>query len=446
MSSSAIFSGNSRFASDLSQVIDRSVAIASLPLRQLQQQRAITASQQTAITSLSSKFSALRSSLDAVDLGVRAVPVVTLDAPQIARVTASDGVMATEMSLEVLSRGSSSSAISADSLPKVTNPSTQSITSDSTLTLLINGVPLTITPPVGSLNALAQAINDAAGGVRASVVNIGPPESPDYRLTLRSDALGDVSLDLSGTSGSLSTQLTHGTLAQYRVNGFPTSPIASSSRNVTLAPGLTAELQNLGTTNITLSPDTAGIEESISNLVASFNAAVDEIDTHRGSGTGALRGNSLPSDLASIIKQLTQYQSGGASVSTLADVGLEVDKSGHLQFNSATFATVMNQHSNEVRSFLGSSLDGGFLKAASDVLSRVDSLSGGILTDATSNIARALSAEDSHIADQQERIAVMEENLRQRMGAADALIALLEQRASMITGLFEAAKANNNND
>jgi hypothetical protein len=99
MSSSAIFSGNSRFASDLGQVIDRAVAIASLPLRQLQQQRAATASQQTAITSLASKFSALRSSLDAVDLGTRAAPLVTLDFPEVARVTASDGVMATELTL-----------------------------------------------------------------------------------------------------------------------------------------------------------------------------------------------------------------------------------------------------------------------------------------------------------------------------------------------------------
>jgi flagellar hook-associated protein 2 len=445
MSTSAIFSGNSRFANDLQQVIDRTVAIASLPLRQLQQQRATTASQQTAITSLSSKFSALRNSILAVDSGMRAAPIVTLDVPQVARVTASDGVLATEISLEVLYRGTSSTAISADNLTKVTNPSTESITSDTTVTLMVNGVPLTISPPVGSLNALAQAINDANGGVRASVVNIGPPESPDYRLTLRSDTLGDVSIGLSGGSGSLSTQLAHGTLAQYRVDGFPSSPIASSSRNVTLAPGLSAELQAAGTTTITLAPDISGMAESISTLVAAFNAAVDEIDTHRGTGTGALQGNSLPSDLATVVKQLTQYQSGGTSIGNLADVGLEVDKTGHLQFNTATFTTAMEQHGDEVRAFLGSSFDGGFLKAASDTLGRVDSLSGGILTDASSNIARALSVEDSHIADQQERIALMEENLRKRMAAADALIALLEQRSTMVTGLFKAAQSNDNN-
>lgn len=445
MSTSAIFSGNSRFAGDLQQVIDRAVSIASLPLTQLKSQRTAMASQQTAIASLSSKFTALRSSLDAIDHGLRAAPLITLDASQVARVTAADGVQAAEFSLEVISRGSNSSSISADNLPRVTDPSSGSITSDNALTLTVNGIPLKIVPPVGSLNALAQAINEAGGGVRASVVNIGPPESPDYRLTLRSEALGDVSLSLSDSSGTLSTQLTHGAMAQYRVNGVPASPILSSSRNVTLAPGLTAEFQAAGTTNITLAPDVSGVTDSIATFVTAFNAAVDEIDTHRGSNSGALQGDSLPADLAAVIKQLGQYQSAGSSLSTLADLGLEVDKTGHLQFDSAKFTSAMESNPDRVRSFLGSSIDGGFLKAASDTLERVDGLTGGYLTDASSRIASALSSEDDLIAAQQDRITVMEENLRQRMGAADALIALLEQQTTMITGLFAAATNNANN-
>src|SRR5207247_6482351 len=93
--------------------------------------------------------------------------------------------------------GSSSTSISADGMPTVTDPAIQSISASSTFTLTIGGVPQTITPAANNLNALAAAINAAGASVQATIVNVGPPTAPDYRLSLQSNTLGNVSLQLN---------------------------------------------------------------------------------------------------------------------------------------------------------------------------------------------------------------------------------------------------------
>ncbi|WP_321470680.1 flagellar filament capping protein FliD [uncultured Paludibaculum sp.] len=444
--SSTIFSGNSRYASDFQSIIDRSVAIASLPLTQLQEQRSNTASEQTAISSLSTKFSALRTALDNIDSSTTAAPTATLSESSVARVTAASGSLPAEMNLEVINLGSYSTALSKDGLTTITDPTAQSITADTVVTLTVNGVPMEILPPVGSLNALAQAINEKGAGVQASVVNIGSPTAPDYRLALRSSDLGAVTIDLSDSTGSLATQYATGTNAQYKVNGFPATAVESNSRKVTIAPGVTAELVAVGSTDISLAMDGTKLQDYISAFVTAFNAAATEIDTHRGEAGGALSGQSLPTELGAALRQLMKYESSGSVISNPADLGLSLDKQGQLQFDTSTFATAFADHPDVVRSFMGGESSGGFLQSMKSTLDTVDGLSGGgVLTDASTQVAKTLATEDNQIAEMQTRIDVMSTNLKERMSAADAAIALLEQQVTLITGLFDANNSSSSN-
>src|SRR5436305_427298 len=65
-SSSSIFSGSSRYASDFAQVISRTVQIASLPLTKMQQDRAALDDRNTALTSLDTKVGSLQTALTAL--------------------------------------------------------------------------------------------------------------------------------------------------------------------------------------------------------------------------------------------------------------------------------------------------------------------------------------------------------------------------------------------
>ena len=57
-----LFNGTSRFSNDFTQVINRSVAIASLPLTQMQQQRTKSSDESTALKMIEAKILALASS------------------------------------------------------------------------------------------------------------------------------------------------------------------------------------------------------------------------------------------------------------------------------------------------------------------------------------------------------------------------------------------------
>lgn len=440
----SIFAGSSRFSSDLQAVIDRAVAIASLPLRQMQNSRTDLLGKQTAIGSLTSKFSSLRSALTSLDVGGTSAPTATLSDSKVATVHTASGALTANLSLQVITPGSSSTMISGDSAPKVTNPSTQSITTNETVSILINGVPLEVTPPVGSLNALAQAINQASGGVEASVINIGPTGSPDYRLALRSTTLGNVTLGMVDDIQNLTGATTTGTTAQYRVNGVPSSPIESTSRTVTLSPGVTADLLTAGTTDIAIENDGTAFKDALTSFATAYNALVDELDTHRGEGIGALVGDSLPISLASSMRQVLQYTAGGTGINNINGLGLNTDKSGHLIFDTTSFDAAYAENAQAVRSFLGSETGSGFLKAADGVLDQVDGLTSGMLVQAKSQVATSITTTDRSITDQQARITLMESNLRQRLVAADATIALLEQQVSLIKGMFNYDSNNDN--
>jgi flagellar capping protein FliD len=59
----AVFTGSSNFSSDFQQVVKRAVAIASLPISQMQNEVGVLQSQSSSLGSLSSTFSALQSAV-----------------------------------------------------------------------------------------------------------------------------------------------------------------------------------------------------------------------------------------------------------------------------------------------------------------------------------------------------------------------------------------------
>ncbi|MCX6621837.1 MAG: hypothetical protein NTY38_12330 [Acidobacteria bacterium] len=63
-SSSTAFTGSSRYSTDFSQVIDRAVAIASLPMKQMQNEENKMNGQSTALTGLQAKFTSLQTAID----------------------------------------------------------------------------------------------------------------------------------------------------------------------------------------------------------------------------------------------------------------------------------------------------------------------------------------------------------------------------------------------
>jgi flagellar hook-associated protein 2 len=440
----SIFSGSSRFSNDFQQILDRSVAIASLHLKQMQNQRVTMGGETTALSAMDTKFKSLDSAIASLGSALTALSSSVSDGTVVSA-SVSTGAMAGTYTVEVVDIGSYGAAMSKDGLPQVSAPGSTSISSSAVFTLTVDGTEYSIIPQSGTLTSLAEGINASDAAVEATVVNIGSTASPDYRLSVRGTKLGAASVQLNDGAVDLLDTMAAGTPATYRVNGQPASPIESDSRTVAISPGISVTLLKVGTSSINVSHNTATVSSALSSLASAYNAAVDEMDKHRGKDAGALRGASILNSLSGSLREITGYSSGTDGISSLATLGLVLDDKGKLSLDANAFSQATSGNFEALATFLGSPSTGGFLQNATSVMDGLDDAVSGTITAAIDGLKTETTGQDERIAAEQDRIDELEKLLIARMAAADSAIAMLEQQVTYMTGLFEAMRASNAN-
>jgi flagellar hook-associated protein 2 len=441
MSSAAIFNGSSRYSSDLQQVLARAVAIASLPLQQLNNQLNTLQSRSAALDSVDGKFAALLTAIQGIGSANTSTSAAVSDETVLTAHTASTALPGS-YSVHVIDPGSPTTTLSANGLPAVQNPSQESVTSASELTLTVGGDTFTIDPASNSLSALADAINTSGANVTATIVNLGSPSAPDYRLSVQSTTLGDIAIQLNDGSQDLLSTLSTGSQAQYQVNGQPSTPISSDSRTVTISPGLTVDLLQAGDATIQVAHTQSALSDALSSLAAAYNAAVDELAQHRGQSGGALTGDALVSTLSQSLRNLAGYAGGSGYVQNLTDLGLTFDSNGKLSFDQAQFDSVASAHPTDVAAFLGSATSGGFLQSATDLLNGLEDPLSGTIETARTSAQDQITKKNQAISDEQDRIDQLQASLTAQLSAADALIASLEQKVTYLSQLFDTMNSN----
>ena len=443
---SPLFTGVSSYSNDLQSVITRAVGIASLPLHQLQNQLQDMNGQSSALSGLDTAFAALQSSIGTFDsaMGVDSLAAISSD-PTAVGAKVGAGALPGDYTIDVSSVGSATTTISNPSLPAVADPYNSSISSASNFTLTVNGKTFGITPTGNGLMSLAQALNSASAGVQASIINTGSSASPQYRLAIRSANLGPDTIQLNDGTRDLLDSLSTGATASYTVNGLGT-PIQSTSRTVTLAPGVTVNLLQPTASGqpvtVSVSRNMDSAKTAISGFVTAYNAAVDALDKQVGKDAGQLSGQSIVRTLYSTLRQITQFGGASGGARSLTAIGVNLDGHGKLQFNQTKFDSASI---DDVANFLGTTSGGGFLKTANDALNSAEDPVSGSLQAAIQQVKSGITHQNDLIAANQQRIDDLQANLQERMAAADALLASMESQKTFLTNLFTAMINNNNN-
>jgi flagellar hook-associated protein 2 len=437
------FTGVSSYASDLQQVITRAVNIAALPLQLMQNQLQKMSDQSTELSALDTKFSALQTAIQQLDssLGVSSYSATSSDSSLVSA-SVSAGAAEGTYTIDVSDPGSSSTSISGSSLPVVSDPNSTSISASSSFTLTVNGTTTTINPDSNTLASLAQAINAVSAGVQASVINTGG-STPQYQLVLRSTELGPDTIQLNDGSQDLLDKLTTGGLATYDVNGLGAS-IQSNSRTVTLAPGLTINLLQATPSGqpvtVTVSRDASSASTAVSNFVTAYNAVHTELESQVGQSGGPLQGQNIVYQLFNSLSQIALYSGSSGAVRTLADMGVTLDDTGQLTFDSSQF----NSDSvDALQNFLGGASTGGFLQAATNALNGVEDTTSGSLKMAIQDLNGQITNQNDQISTEDQKIIDLQNNVTQQVAAADALIASLESQKTYMTGLFQSMMYSN---
>ncbi len=134
----ATFNGSSTYAADLQQNITHAVAIASIPLNQLNANVTALQGQSTELGYLQNGFVALQNAIASLTTGVTGGGLsasVSDNTIATANLNSSSAVDRRYVSLNVISAGSPTTSVSNTGLPTVADPSATSISTSSTYTL-----------------------------------------------------------------------------------------------------------------------------------------------------------------------------------------------------------------------------------------------------------------------------------------------------------------------
>lgn len=447
-SAASYFAGMSNFSQDLNNSIRRSVQIAGLPIQLLQNSINDMTNQASELRNLSSDVTAVQSAISDLASAAGSMLYGSVSNPSIAKATVASGATAGSYALEVITLGSYSNALSNDALPTVTDPATQNISTSQSYTLTVShdgGTP--VSTPIsfsgGNLNVLAQAINEADAGVQATVVNVGSNSAPDYRLSLQSNQLGPVDMQLNdGSNDLLTVSGAPGVLAEYSVNG---KLVHNDSDTVILAPGVTLHLTGSDATavsTVTVAANPSGIGTALQTFVSRYNSAIAELNNNRGQTDVALAGESIVYKLTADLQSLASYSTGGGSISSLTALGVKFnDTTGQLSFDQATFDSATGGQTAALTQFLGSATGGGFLRAATDALANLLNPANGLLPQDISALRAQITAANSQMTAKEAALTLLQANLTQKMAAADTMIYALQQQASQMQDMFTAIHA-----
>jgi flagellar hook-associated protein 2 len=204
-SSGSTFTGSSAYSADFQNVVNRAVAIASLPITMLTNHQSDLTGQQTEMQTLDTKFSTLQTAIQGISSAISGSSFqTTVSAPTIVAATTSDGAAEGVYSILVSSIGSYATSLSGKSWN-----ATAGASNPTTYTLQVGNQSFSLTAADNSASTVAAAINAQFGNmVQATNVNVGSSAVPDYRLSLKSVTLGPIALDLrQAPSGIDSTTL-----------------------------------------------------------------------------------------------------------------------------------------------------------------------------------------------------------------------------------------------
>jgi flagellar hook-associated protein 2 len=210
-------------------------------------------------------------------------------------------------------------------------------------------VSITIDGSNNSLEGIRDAINAAAMGISATLVNDG--SATPYRLVLTSTETGaaqSMRISASGGDGSIDallgydpggvqnlTQTQAAQNAELKINGIA---VTSASNTVNEAiQGVTLNLKNTTTTATTLSVarDTSAITNAASGFVDAYNALANQMKSRSAYATSSSAAGTLAGDgtISALQRQLanifTTPPTGGEFIS-LGQVGISMQATGNL--------------------------------------------------------------------------------------------------------------------
>lgn len=435
------FTGISSFSDDFQLILDRSVSIASLPARALEQEQAGLLTRKVAAAELRTAVADLAAALRNLGQLSRGGALAAVSGSSAVQATAGAGAAAGLYRITNVA-SLATQAVSRSAAGYGDTDTTAVSGGSGTLELVLDGVSHTIELALGADNlaGLRDAINASGLGLTAAILDTGSGPQR-YYLSITANQTGQRSIALLRTPGDPGSDMLEaisaGSNAQFELNGVA---IASSSNTISAAiPGVTLELK--ATTapgeivDVSVRPSAAGLASALQSFASAYNAVVGKLDAHSGEKAGPLAGQSFLYDIQSALREITGYRIEGARGS-LFELGVSLGSDGKMSFDPSVVQGLPESEIPAVFSLFGDGATG--LSALESRLSYYsDPLTGAIPA-----FLQSLDRTDQRLTDQinaiYERVSATRLTLVARLQAADTLLAQLEGQKSMLNAAIES--------
>ena len=288
----------------------------------------------------------------------------------------------------------------------------------------INGFTIHFNASTDSLSAVIDRINNSSAGVTATY------DTLNNRLTLTSNATGDMSIALQDVAGNFlaASKLSTGTLQRgtnllYSVNGG--AQISSQSNTITAASsgiaGLSVTALRGGTTTVTVGSDTASVKTALSDFITEYNKVQSLITTDTASSTdekgtvtaGVLAGDRDITTLALQLRNSIYSPISGlsGSIDKLAALGYATNGNDNTiaLSDSTTLDSVLANNLSDIQDLFTNATNGLVVTFSSDL----DKLAGdngtlvahqNVLTKQSTDLDTQIAAQESLVQAQRQRL------------------------------------------
>lgn len=307
---------------------------------------------------------------------------------------------------------------------------------------------------------VVAAVNSAAVGLSAQLVNTGDPSTP-YKVVVTgtSGKYKAFSVTSSASGLNFDTKLQAASNASLTVDGIN---ISSSSNVVSDAiPGVTLNL--LSTTSsaatVSLSNDVSAAKTKITNLVTAYNDAMDLFDeltnskstmeTYGGTMAGNSTMNTIRSELRTLVTQDSSTAASSGTLSALRDIGIEINSKGRLSTNSVKLDLALNfDFDNTVTLLSGNqenqsaydTADSGLAGDASKSIIKMLSTTGTVATESANATTRISKYQDDLTA-LEDRMALLLTRYNKQFAAMDSIVGQTRSTQSGLTSSFAGLMA-----
>jgi flagellar hook-associated protein 2 len=294
------------------------------------------------------------------------------------------------------------------------------------------GAPTHITVTTNTAQGLADAVNAAGVGVRASVVTTDQGTKLQFTGTKTGYVNRFSITGLGGVSDVVAAADARIQVSDPAAGGYTVSSATNSFANAIPGVTLTANRVQDGVT-VSVGADADGMADKMQSMVDAANAALAEISGQSAYNATTKSGGPLQSDYTvrelaqNILGKVGQGQSGYGSFKQL---GVELDRGGRLTFDRGAFLAAYKADPAKVKS----AVQTGLAKTLDDVASAATDSATGSLTLAIQGGNSLVKNLNDQISDWDIRLQARQEGLQKQFASLEVALGKLKDQSSWLSG------------